>query len=321
MIGDYASFESEGFEIESNTRTADQMKEALTPPKPPEEPAAVAPEGEAAETPTETTPEPEKPLGKPRHDMKARMLDATRKESEAKKRADEIERRANALEAELARLKAASEPPPAKPEPPKKDDTRPKLDEFETLEDHAEAVANWVADKREKAAREAAVSANREKQTEERFASFAKRMEEHVKADPDFWSRQDETVVQLRPTSVLSQAELAKAGPLNALADHFLVSDQGPALIEYFSGKPEELQRLSTLHPAQFWRELGRIEERLPAATTATVEETPKSKAAPPARPVTGGPATGTPDPNKMSFEEYFAWQNKEDERVRKLSR
>ncbi len=178
-------------------------------------------------------------------------------------------------------------------------------------------MANWVADKREKSARESHQKAETERKTQETFSSFAQRMGEHLKTDPDFWERQNETVVQLRPFSVLSEEERQSAGPLNALADHFLVSDKAPALIEYFSGKPDELQRLSTLHPGNFWRELGRIEERLSAATTASAPQ-PVSKAAPPARPVTGGPPSSTSDPSKMSFEEYAKWQAEEDKKALK---
>lgn len=334
-MSDYSVVETDGFRIESNSRTAEQMTEAFKTAKeapekahkaaekavPQDDGAGDDPEGEESpETAPEGSAEAEKPLGKPRHDMKARMLEATRKESEAKKRADEIERRAIALEAELRALKSGIQPK-AEAKPAEKQapvgDGRPKLEDFESLEDHAEAVANWVADKREKAAKESQQKAEFERVTQEKFSSFAQRMGEHLKDDPDFWERQNETVVQLKPFSVLTEEEKQTAGPLNALADHFLVSDKAPALIEYFSGKPDELQRLSTLHPGNFWRELGRIEERLSAATTASAPP-PVSKAAPPARPVTGGPPSNTSDPSKMTFEEFAKWQAAEDKKARK---
>ena len=326
MSSTYSTFEGKDFSVESNRHTTDEMKAAL---KPSEAAPVAAPEPQAdgdgsegeettAAAPTGTG-EGEKPLGKPRHDMKARMLEATRKESEAKKRADEIERRANALETELREIKARQEAPkPAETPKAEKpaESGRPKLEDFDSLEDHAEALANWALDKREKTAAETRKAAETEKATKERFSTFAQRMKAHIETDPEFWSRQDETVVGLRPFSVLSQEERAQAGPLNALADHFLVSDKAPALIEYFSGKPEELQRLSTLHPGDFWRELGRIEERLGAATTATVPQS-ISKAAPPARPVTGGPPTDSGPSGTDSDDEYIRKRKAQELRKR----
>lgn len=319
MSAEYAVFEGKDFTMESNSRTAEQIAEGF---KPTEAPVPQADGDEGEETPSIPAPEAnDKPTGKPRSDMKARMLEATRKESEAKKRADEIERRAQALEAELRQFKER-QPADRTPEAPKAPkEGRPKLEDFESLEDHTEAVANWLLDTREKTAKETAQKAESEKATEAKFRSFAERMGAHVEKDPEFWARQNEAVVALRPFSVLSEEERKKAGPLNALADHFLVSEKAPALIEYFSGKPEEVQRLSTLHPGDFWRELGRIEERLGAATTATAPP-PISKAAPPARPVTGGPPITNSGPSENdSDDEYLRKRQAQELRKRQAAR
>ena len=145
MSAPYANFEVKDFSVESNTRTAEQLADDFKKPgeavAAPEAPAAapVTTQDDSEGDEPEITPSAPEKIGKPRHDMKARMLEATRKESEAKKRADEIERRANQLEAELRRIKEGQTSPDPKPEPPKapKADGRPKLDDFDSLEDHA----------------------------------------------------------------------------------------------------------------------------------------------------------------------------------------
>lgn len=309
VVAKYESFTTpEGAVITSNTNTAEEMAEMFSGEPKEKEPEA-APEGTSDE---QTQPQkPEKPLGKPRDDPRSRMLQATQQLAETKRQKDEIERRAIAAEDRLRKLLEAAPKEEAKPEPKVEKSGRPSLDDFETLEDHAEAVAKWVikqerdAEKAERAKEtEAAKAKAYQEFREKRISSFAERMNSHLEKDPQFWERQNPDVVGLKPLSVVPDGE--PKGPLNALAEHFLVSEVAPALIEYFSGNPEELQRFGTFRTeGQFWYELGKVEKALGAATTATAQAR-TSKAAPPARPVAGGPPTNPEPALEDSDSDYF---------------
>lgn len=333
MSETYQSFEGtekgQSFTLESNSRSVEQMSEALKPvekaPETPEKAASEPEKDSEAPEPQESAPVEGKQPKRPRDDPKARVAEATRNAAEAKKRIDEVQRRAEAAEAELQRIRA-SQMARQEPEQPKQSskpqpDGRPKLDDFDSIEDHAEAMAKWVR-KVEREAEESAAKARAYEQfRQKRVTTFADKMSKHLEADPQFWERVSPDVVNLRPLSVMDENE--PKGPLNLLAEHFLTSDDPAALIQYFSDSPEEVKRFSQFQTeAQFWREVGKVETRIgSAATTASATVPEISKAAPPARPVTGGPPTGSPDPNKMTFEEYAKWQSLEDAKERKRRR
>ena len=312
--------------IVSNTRTSEQMEESFKAEKEAtakkETPAEKAPE--AQEGDPETPPEPVKAEKRPRDDPKARVAEATRNAAEAKKRIDEVQRRAEAAESELRRIRDSQAPPatPPKPEEPAKPKTappdRPKLDDFDSIEDHAEAVARWVAKQERAEAEKEAKARAFEEFKAKRVDTFTGKMKAHLESDPEFWTRQNPGVVELRPLSVMGPSEVA--GPLNVLAEHFLTSENPVSLIEYFSQHPEEVTRFSQMQSeAEFWRALGKVESGIGSAAITASATTPQiSKAAPPPRPVSGGPPTGTPNPNKMSLEEsfkYFADMDKDSRR------
>jgi len=332
---------SDGMRIESNTRSTDQMARAFAaseaekapktatpaatePEKPEVESEATETEPEAPEVTTEAKDGEEKPaetgkdkkLGKPRHDPKARIDQLTRElrsmererdEFKAKfiSKPDEIESRANAAKQALESVKPA---------------TRPKLEDFEGVEEWGEALTKWTIAEDRKNQAEEAKQAKFKADQDAKLKTFSNKMQAHLEKSPDWFDTVSDDVVGWRPLSALRSDEFVK--PENVIAEHFLVSEDPVALIEYLSGKPEEIQRLSTLHPLQLTAALGRIEERLAAANpTATVEEPSVSKAAPPARPVTGGPPTKSADPSKMSFEDYAKWQAAEDKKAGKSFR
>lgn len=323
-MSDYQTFEADGFKVTSNTMTSEQIGESLASQKadPGAEPAPEADPNPEAEP--EPTPEPPpKAEKRPRDDPKARVAEATRNAAEAKKRIDEVQRRAEAAEAELRRIRDSQ---PKVPEPPKPEEAkksaapsdRPKLDDFESIEDHAEAVARWVAKQEREAIQQEQKARQFEEFKQKRVESFTGRMHAHLESDPDFWSRQNPDVIALRPLSVMGPNEVAT--PLNLLAEQFLTSENPVSLIEYFSQHPEEVQRFSQMpSEAEFYRALGKVESGLGSAAmtaTATIPQV-SSKAAPPARPVTGGPTTGRIPPEKETFEQYYARRSKEEEKRR----
>ena len=316
-MAEYAMFEGDGFSVESNTETAAQLAEQFGKPEAPEDASG----GDSGVEDGEVAPEEEKSAhdgngepkkANPRKDLKARALQAAREATQAKREAAEYRQRLEALEQKAT--KPAEPPPPA----PKDVTGRPKLDDFETIEDHAEAVAEWVADKRDTARKETERVAASERTVEARKDQYADRMEAHIKSDPDFWLRQSPEVLSLIPISNLSPEERAKAGPGNALAEAFLVSENPSALIEYFRDEKELNRVLSSRTPLQFHVELQLIERGLGAAITDTAPVPESSKAAPPARPVTGGPPIGNDGPSEAdSDDDYIRKRNAQERKKR----
>lgn len=270
--------------------------------------AKAAPESD--ETEAESEPEPEKPLGKPRDDPRARMLEATRKESEAKKAlAEERERHSREMEeirAEIRSLREAREtrerPEESAPERPK-ELKKPTPEEFDDYEKYLDARDDF----------------NRRQWTEEnekrsRHAEVNKALQSaHEKfktAIEDVWETIKPTVGRLNPTFNLPPGAQETGG--NWIANFlFFNPESARSLALHLHEHPDELQRLSTLtSPHAVSRELGRIEARIEAATTDTsVEVEPKvPKAAPPVKPVSGAPyvASGSEEYRKgMTLDEY----------------
>lgn len=335
----FSTVQSDGLEISSNVRSADQMDRAFekaspTPKEAPEAPEPAPAEDETPEQPEPAVTAPEQPKAdeKPGHKAtkipRVRVEEATREAAQARrereeiqKRADEIQRRADAAEAELRRYREqaskASEPEQHKKEAPKADG-RPKLEDFENLEDFTDAVTEWKLENREKAAKQRESELLREQTREARLKGFSERIQAHLKTDPNFFDKVDKNLVALRPLSELGPSE--PRNQMNLAADYILDSEEPAKLFEYFTAHPEEVRRFLTLHPMQIGKEIGKIEGRLGAAITAPVPEPEVSKASPPARPVAGGPPTvGEPGPN-ASFDEWARHEEAKAERER-LSR
>lgn len=338
----YATFEGKGddgkaFTIESNSQSSAEMARNLGQ-ETPKEPKVAAVEaqadgdgGEVEEAPpTAHEANGEAKKANPKHDMKARMLQATEQAAQAKKerdeykakadRADEIERRSKANEEELARLRPKE---PVKVEPkPAEGKPRPVLADFPSIEDHAEAVAEWVADKREASAKEARQTADTEARKVQVHQAFHKRADtfgakltEAMEKDPLLSGSE-----MLKWVPAFLVGDPAKVDQKAFIAQQFIDREKGLDLLMYLKDHPDDVARISVLnHPAKIEYALDVIEQTLGVATTATMPES--SKAAPPARSVTGGPPIGNADPSKMSFEEYAKWQDADDKRHRKAAR
>jgi hypothetical protein len=300
------------------TSTSSQEKLDKTFAKPDEkavEAPEKAPEGATESNPdspvvdpVETAPEASKAgkdaldidHGDPRKNPKARIDRLNRELSSEKARADEIERRHNETLAELQRLRGGNEPKvQARPkETDSGERPKPTIDQFETLEDWEEAVESWRDEKKAlKAQKEA-----EQRQTEEVISGYSKRMQEHIKGKPDFWQTISPRVVNWRPLSDLIRegVDLRNLDPRvkieGAIADYILVSETPGPLTEYFSGKPEEVDRLLGIHPRRLYAEVGKIEDRLVAAhpTTDSAKPVKMSRANPPVQPVTAVPPSAS---------------------------
>lgn len=315
-MSQYESIETDGMTIESNTRTAAQMAESFA--NDPEKPAPKA----EVEEPEETPVEGEDPKKGKHSRLLGRMLEATQRQADLTKERDEIARRADDYKRRLDELEArrtpeaprAPEKPPA-PEKPAEDlkEGRPKLADFDSIEDHAEAMAEWIADRRHKARQAEVDKANVEKQSrsfydaqQKSVEAFTERARARVEADPAFASRQiSQDVLGLLPEKPFEPDHRLSAK--ENLGVHLTMDEAGLDLMVHFTDHPEDLDRILKLPTLRMFAEVGRISERLGhGAITATPAKSQSSKAAPPARPVAGGPPSVTTDPSKMSLEDSF---------------
>jgi hypothetical protein len=267
----------------------------------PEEETETEEKPEKEESPEEKDAEAKKEaLGKPKHDLRARMLAATSKEGIARREAEKAKEEAAALRAERDALKARLEPkePPKPVEAP----TKPVRASYASDDDYFEALADFKADEKVKAYEQ-------KRETETRVKEYTSTLDailgkhatiekEYAKTDPDYLTKISEEVkaVALKPSFALDLHEVPNAD--NVIADELLSAEKmAPVLKLHFSEHPEDFQRIRALSS---WQEV-QVEMRLLARTlngVAAMGSTPKgsSKAKPPVQPVTGSPVASEPD-------------------------
>ena len=260
-------------------------------------------------------------LGKPRHDAKARMFEATRKEAAAKRELAASQERERQLTERLERLeKLASrvEGGEQKADPNK----RPEADEFDDYAEYVRASARWEArqellehSKREAVERHThAITASITKDVE----SFNEKWRKAIEADPTFSERVDH-IVALKPSFLLGEGESSTVE--NAIADAILQSEQSIELLEHLADNPDDLTRLMR-SPSRIAlvREFGRIEARLgngngKAATTPA----PASQAKAPIKPLVGSSQPAGDDlTDDTPFDEWVHKMNAKDRASRR---
>lgn len=270
--------------------------------------ALVAP---ATEAPVEP-PAPERTLSRRQEDANER----TRKAVEAAT-AD--------LRAEVAALKArTAEPRVETPPAPKTPEWKrylalpdaPKLADFESVEEHAAAMADFVYVTRESERQ----TADHQRQTEDTQAKFlnargqeyGERLSKAVEADPDIASKIAPPILQARPLSGLGPNDPRTFA--NAVAETGLFSTDPAALYVYLSAHPEEAASIAALpSEAHALRALAQLDGRLSGApATAAVPVTPAPRAVAPSAPstITAAPppvptisrASSSSDPKAAAF-------------------
>jgi hypothetical protein len=257
-----------------------------------------------------------KPLGKPRDDPRARMLEATRKEAEAKRERDAIKAERDRLAAELAEARAGKAPDQPK-KPAGDEDPEPQEGDYEDwtkwLKDHTrwDARQELRTHQQELARQEAAQSYQRG--IDEAVSTFGQRVGEAFKADPTLAERTAAVAAELRPS--FRRPEGTPLTAMHVVADEVILSEHAPALMLHFAEHPEELQRVSSLRtPFDIQRAIALLEGRLSAVPVAPAPKPAVSQAKPPVRPVNGSPHTseGVPD-EKASYEQHRAYWLKKD--------
>lgn len=345
---DFATVDTaDGFEVTSNTATEADLRTQLTPgpddftvettddEKPKADGKAAKPAVDDADEDKASERNPDgtfkgkeaKPeaKAKPRNDPHARVEQATAKEAAAKRERDEARAEAATLRAELERHRAPK-PEQRQPAPvvasadsgePNPDDTTKYPDgQFDRkyIKDQARYEAEQVIEKREAASREREETDRTAQRVYEHETKFRERLS---KADPELFQKLSPPM-QAFLQHATPTAKLPKGQPIafvNVMADVFMRSEKPDALMQHFSDVPQDLQRLSTLHPAEFYRELGKLEAHLTAATTSGPASgaTVISQAKPLIKPVSAAPSASGDDPpgDDEDFDAFARYWNR----------
>ena len=355
----YVTVEHDGWTADSNRLTEDQVRTALEAPSAKDEAAAAAAKlgqlgGKAAAEARKTKPvkadegedqdaadavegkaaapggatakpesEDEKAVAieKRKRDARERVLQATRE-------AAELKRQLRERDAEIERLRTATREPLKDTPPPAADDA----DDEPTVEAYDAAgkdFQTFLKDHTDWAVRKALDKAEAERSVRDRQRSFQSEMQKHFESFDKQMSEAggaaflEELVPELQDLepSVFALADGRTPNAANALADECLRSADAPRLMRFLSAHPDVIQRLSTLRPREFEREMGKIESKLEdAATAGNPAPKPSSQAPRPARPVAGTTAVvdAEPDPRASSYEEHASYYNALERRRRR---
>lgn len=346
--GHYETAQRGKFSVSSNSETKDQISESISvesklskrldpeavevkeaepepeevevkakggPQKDPETGRFLPKEGKDAEEVSRETKD-EKPIGKPRDDPRARMLEATRKEAEAKKERDAARKEAEEARAEVNRLRQSSAAAPSAgdrpaPVPAAVAQEQPKPESFKTYEEFVDARARFNAREEIRQVLEAQEKQRRadswSNAVTQKHQAYLDRLTERGKADPDWDAKGGAVAAQLRQSYMLKPGEQKTAG--HVISDHIALSEVAPELCLHFADHPEDFQRIASLQtPWHITREMAKLEARLEKAPDAAPAGTVSraSTARPPVRPVTGAPVNAEDEEN-MPDAKYIA--------------
>jgi len=301
--------------IDSNHESADQIAVAFqddTPPPTEDAPAVEAVEAvEPVEAVDETAPTPPKKRTR-RNDPGEAVKAAIAKQREAERRAEAAESRVQELSAPTPDPHPTAEPAPQAPtwERFKAMPGVPTVDQFQSYEDYSMALAEFVSDAKrtehDAAQRDAYEQQQVAQQQQAQLDRWSKTLEEARQHDPKF----DETLNLDTPMSL----------PMQHLA---MESPHGIAILQWLSAHPDDAQRLSTLHPAETYREMGKLEARLEAASSTKNSGPARvvSSAKAPIKPLGTSPPAEDPFEitDDLSMDEHFRRMNAADRQAGRL--
>jgi|TARA_R110000824_G_scaffold80036_3_gene201591 hypothetical protein len=219
----------------------------------------------------------------------------------------EAERRAEAAEARIHQMTTAP-PAPPDPEPQRPDWERyktipgvPTVDQFRSYEDYSMAMASFISDVR-----------YQERDAQKSSAEEAQRQQDRDSSQISKWN---DRLTKARSENPEFDDSLNLDTPMSLPMQHLAMeSPQGVEILQWLSANPKESQRISTLHPAETYREMGKIEARLEAAPPRASARA-VSNAKPPIRPLGTSPhvADDFAITDDLSFDEHFRRANAED--------
>ena len=292
--------------IDSNHETADQIQLAFVDDSTNLPSGAEESSQEDIDTaaPAEVSPAEVSPADAPPVKAKRRS-DPTEAVKSAVAKQREAERRADAAE---ARVQALVQPIEEKPTPGGGDWARfkkipgvPALENFDAYEDYSMAMSAFVADVR-----------HHERDAERASAYQAHQNQQAKDAQTSQWNNR---LVEAREQDPAFDSSLNPETPMSLPMQHLAMeSPQGIQILQWLSANPKESQRISSLHPAETYREMGKLEARLEAAPLRASARA-VSNAKPPIRPLGTSPhvndAFAVTD--EMSFDEHFRRANAAD--------
>ncbi len=318
----YVSHDTDGFTVETNSATVDQLEENFAAPDPADDAAdasaspAEPPASAESDAPEKLT--PFRKGAKPRDDAFARMKQATDKLAEANRLREAAERERDELKARLSapeRQPQSSSPAQAAP----KAATFPTYDTY--IVTHPDASWDEWNDAKIEHITEARLTAREQRQAHEREQAeqltigkaHDARMATIGSKYPDF------TTVRDAADAALAQAGIHQLPA--ALVRAVVTSDKSDDLVYFLGAHPEEaiqLARESADAPVSAAPVLRRYLESKLSGTAALngtgSAATTRSTAKPPVNPV-GGSASATPQPlDDLEFgPEYVRRMNKVD--------
>jgi hypothetical protein len=322
----------DGITVESNTGTTDELAKGLDALD-----KAIDAHADAVEKGT-INPPTRDPTGKftskaRRHSAVARMEDATAKEAAAKRERDAVTAENARLKAQLAERAQPAAPPPT-PQPPRLD--APPADPEPDPHDLAKYPAGEYDPRflrdvgryeaRQEFQRQRAVEVQQQqaehhlRTVEHGMSAYAAKMQQALPEGQleAFLKELPPAILNLRPSAVQAMiAPQAPLGPSNVVADCISDAENPVALMRHLKDHPAVFQRLLTLHPIQVFREMGRIEASLAAATPVTrsaPREPQVSRARPPVQRVESVPQmSDAPPGDDASDEEHAAYYNRRE--------
>ena len=288
--------------IDSNHETVDQIQSAFADDPPAADSEASAPIAVA-------------PVEKPTEKRRNRSDSASEAVSSAVGKQRAAERRADAAEARIAEL---SRPPEPEPTPPahgsewarfKAMPGVPTVDQFDAYEDYSMAMATFVSDVRDE-----------ERQAQRQERDQQSRVQQYQTQMDTAWT---DRLTAARDKNPNLDAELNPDTPMSLPMQH-LVKDSplGIELLQWLSAHPDESQRLSTLHPADTYREMGKLEGRLEhAASSPRGPARVVSNARAPIKPLGTSPPVSDPFEisDDLSMDEHFRRMNAADRQAGRL--
>jgi hypothetical protein len=264
-------------------------------------PAAQSPVGEApasnpadsapaiqAETPA--VPSQEGPADAPAQTEQEKFHESPAFKRIQRQRAN-AERRALRAEAELAALRSNPQPQPAAPA--KSASEQPKASDFASYDDY---VRHQAAEAARQAAREV-VTESRQAQAQgeaaaavkQAKATFEREATKQAEAAGIDFQEAWETLLELPPEDV-SDAFAAYL---------YQAAENKAALVDHFAKNPDEVARISSLHPAAAFKELAKADLQM------GVKPKPPTTKAPPPGPTVGGRGVTQKSANDMSMDEF----------------
>jgi hypothetical protein len=278
----------------------------------------------------EETNDDEKPLGKPRHDPRARVLEATRKEAEARRALAEAERDRQELQQRLGRLEGIAkqagllQDEQAVERPQSGGASGPKPPQASDYDDYSEYVRDLARFEGHQLLQEHMKRAQEQQHYEtltRQAVGVVEQFRSRLPQEREFTERVRPELLEAIPSFLLSPKDV---NALTDLAQEIVLAEKPSDVMVYISEHPEHLVAcLQAKDKRELVRAFARVEaaiEREGNGNGAIPAPAPKkaSSARPPITPVStaGHSRINEEDSDEESFEDMMARREKQRKRA-----